>query len=201
MTIADKLKKIAERVPILYEEGRTDEYDAFWDALQNNGEPRDYSWFGSGITWTDAVYNPKHPIVCTAFFNLFRNARITDTKVPVDLSRCTSGTHFCFELPNLVRIPKVIVSENTPLTYCIYACYELQELRFEGTIGKSLDLHFSKKLSAESYDNIFGCLSLTATGVTLTVPSNAPEVYNAKYGASHWEFVESVKPNWTFAYA
>ena len=66
--------------------GMQTEYVRFWDTLQNNGEARDYSWFGTGITWTDDIYKPKYPFICTKSFNMFRNSMITDIKVPVDIS-------------------------------------------------------------------------------------------------------------------
>lgn len=51
-----------------YEEGVADgkqaEYDAFWDALQLNGQRREYSNFGAGVYVPSEIWlNPKYPFV------------------------------------------------------------------------------------------------------------------------------------------
>ena len=166
--------------------GMQTEYDRFWDAYQNNGEAMDYSYSFAGINWDDDCYNPKYPIKCTACTNMLRNAIITDTKVPIDISN-GSGTYVLANCRNLVRIPKIIVNENVIFTGWLTTCTALEEIRFEGVIGKSLDIHWSTKLSAESYENIFKCMTVTVSGQTLTVPkSTAEATYNAKYGSGKW---------------
>ena len=186
MSIANKLTKIAENVPKVYEAGQKSEYDRFWDAYQNNGEAMDYSYSFSGINWDDDCYNPKYLIKCTTCINMFRNSIITDAKVDIDLSE-GNGTYVLANCRNLVRIPKIIVNENVIFTGWLTTCTALEEIRFEGTIGKSLDIHWSTKLSAESYENIFKCMTVTVSGQTLTVPkSTAEATYNAKYGSGKW---------------
>ena len=138
----------------------------------------------------------------TRFQYGFSSAKFTGLGV-IDLSKADSRTTYVFyDSSSLVSIEKLIVSENNA-TFANWfdGCTALTDIRFEGMIAKSIDFSWSTNLTAESYDSIFGSLSLTATGVTLKVSSNAPDVYNAKFGAGSWEFVKSVKPNWTFAYA
>lgn len=65
MSIAEKLTKVAENVPKVYEAGqeagKKTAYDEFWDAFQQNGKRRDYRGaFGSG--WTNDLFKPKYPI-------------------------------------------------------------------------------------------------------------------------------------------
>ena len=134
MSIADKLTTIGENVPKVYEAGQKSEYDRFWDAYQNNGEAMDYSYSFAGINWDDDCYNPKYPIKCTACTNMLRNAIITDTKVPIDISN-GSGTYVLANCRNLVRIPKIIVNENVIFTGWLTSCTALVEIGFEGVIG------------------------------------------------------------------
>lgn len=42
-----------------YEDGKSEEYNIFWDNLQDNGTRTDYTaTFGAG--WNDKTYNPKY---------------------------------------------------------------------------------------------------------------------------------------------
>ena len=53
-TVAEKLKEITDNVPYVYqsgvEAGRKAEYDAFWDAYQQNGTKTNYSYAFSQFT-------------------------------------------------------------------------------------------------------------------------------------------------------
>lgn len=180
--------------------GMQTEYDRFWDAYQNNGEAMDYSYSFAGINWDDDCYNPKYPIKCTNCTNMLRNAIITDTKVPIDISN-GSGTYVLANCRNLVRIPKIIVDANVIFTGWLTSCTALEEIRFEGTIGKSLDLHFSTKLSMMSLASIVGALSDTVTGQTITLPTTAQSTYDSATISGRWKELVASKPNWTFAYA
>jgi hypothetical protein len=72
---------------------------------------------------------------------------------------------------NLVTIEKLIVNKNLPLNDCFTGCTALQNILFEGEIGKDIRIHQSSKLTPESVQSIFNRLSSTATGQTLTLPS------------------------------
>lgn len=43
-----------------FEEGRKAEYDAFWDAYQNNGAIYSANDMFAGASWNDVTFNPKH---------------------------------------------------------------------------------------------------------------------------------------------
>ena len=131
---------------------------------------------------------------------MFRNSIITDAKVDIDLSE-GNGTYVFANCRNLVSIPKIIVNENVFYTGWLTSCVALVKIRFEGVIANSLDVHYSTKLSAESYESILSCLSTTSTDQTLTLPTTAEATYNAKYGSGAW--AERVKEftNWEIKYA
>jgi hypothetical protein len=170
MSIAEKLTKVAENVPKVYKAGQKAEYDRFWDAYQNNGTLTNYSFAFGGASVNDAWYNPKYPIIATSSTNMFRNCAITDTKVDIDV-RGSNGTYVFNNAEKLVTVRKLIVDEDTVFTGWFAYCKALEEIRFEGVIGKSLDIHWTTKLSYDSVANIFGHLGGT-TSATLTLPTS-----------------------------
>ncbi len=179
--------------------GMQTEYDKFWDAYQQNGSLTDYSFAFGGKSVNDDWYNPKYPIIATSNTNTFRNCAITDTKVDIDV-RGSNGTYVFNNAEKLVTVRKLIVDEITVYTGWFAYCSALVEIRFEGVIGQSLDIHWSKKLSAESLNNIVTHTSTTAT-ITLTLPTTAEATYNAKYGSGAWATLIATRSNVTFAYA
>jgi hypothetical protein len=113
----------------------------------------------------------------------------------------TSSVYMFGTCSALHTIDKIIVTEKTVYLYWFEGCYALKEIRFEGVIGNSLDIHWSTNLSAESYNSIFTAMSTTVTGQTITFPTTAQATYDAKYGAGQWSMWVSYLSNWTFAYA
>lgn len=108
---------------------------------------------------------------------------IEDVNLPGDF--LTGTFHGCSKLHT---IAKLNVKESTTFaSNPFYDCTALEEIRFEGVIGKSLNLGYSTKLSAESYEIIFECMTVTVSGQTLTVPSTAEAIYNAKYNSGAWQ--------------
>lgn len=141
--------------------------------------------------WTDDIYKPKYDIVCSSAINMFRGAYITDSKVSIDIAGI-NGTYMFFDSIKLKTVRKVIVNENNALTGCFQNCTALEEVRFEGTIGKSLDIHWSTQLSTDSLQNIIEHLGGTASA-TLTLPS--------KFNTDEYADIIASKPsNWTIAY-
>lgn len=73
-TMAELQVQIAENMPLVYaaglkkgaepteayKEGRKAEYDAFWDAYQNNGAIYSANDMFAGASWNDVTFNPKH---------------------------------------------------------------------------------------------------------------------------------------------
>lgn len=79
-SIAEKLVKIAENEPKVYEAGRKTEYDAFWDAYQEQGNRTSYTHAFSN-RWSDATFKPKHnikPVGTYSADSMFAQSQITD---------------------------------------------------------------------------------------------------------------------------
>ncbi len=185
-----------------YSEGTQDAYDRFWDAYQDYGKRTDYS-YGFYKWWNDSNYNPKYPIVCEGtLYNTYYNTGIADTKVDIDITQATGTSGFFNSCSSLITIHKLKVSENTVLASNTFAwCTALKNIVIEGKIGQNnVDFHWSTKLSADSLGSIIGCLSESATGLTVTLPSTARANYDAVYGEGSWDTLVATKTNWTIAY-
>lgn len=201
MTTAEKLTKIAERMPEVYKAGQKSEYDRFWDNYQNNGGIVNGTYMFAGYGWNDDNYNPKYPIKINSCTGLFRFCKITSTKVEIDVTSSSDGTYLFHYADALIVIPKIIVNEGTTYGNWFENCTALEEIRFEGTIGKSLDIHWSTGLSMLSLASIVGALSKTVTGQTITLPTTARATYDNATISGAWDNLVSQYTNWTFAYA
>ena len=204
MTTAEKLVEIAENEQKVYEAGKEAEYNAFWDAyIGKDGDVIAAVSMFSGYRWIDDIYNPKHTIKASNFSSMYQNCPITDTKVTLDVSN-GSGTNLFFNATNLKNIVKLIVSSKNTFGSWFYGCTALEEIRFEGVIGNSLDIHWSTKLSAESYYSIITALSSSVSGQKFIVPPTAEATYNANPPQGDgipqtWAELIGTKSNWTIA--
>lgn len=63
---------------VAYGYGKQAEYDAFWDAYQQNGNRTDYQNCFSGEGWTEETFKPKYDIFTTNSYMLFRRTGIKD---------------------------------------------------------------------------------------------------------------------------
>jgi hypothetical protein len=120
----------------------------------------------------------------------------------VNLSKTDTSTSYVFaDCIALETIDKITVSENTIFSNWFYNCNALKEIRFEGVIGKSLDIHWSTKLSMMSLASIVGALSKTVTGQSITLPTTARDTYDSATIGGRWDKLVAEYPNWSFKYA
>lgn len=104
-------KAVEENVPKAYEEGKQAEYDAFWDAYQQNGERTNYEGAFAGEGWTEDLCKPKYDMHPTRLYMFLYNAtNLNDVDfvelfkkqgITFDTSQCTNfqyslmrGTHW-----------------------------------------------------------------------------------------------------------
>lgn len=86
-----------------FEAGKQDEYDAFWDALQQNGTRVKYTLGVCGDNWTKETFKPKYPIRpegsianCFAYWGTngvgkdidLRETCVLDTSKATNMSAC-----------------------------------------------------------------------------------------------------------------
>ncbi len=122
------------------------------------------------------------------------------TEIPaIDLTGLTGipTSMFANNYQHLKTIEKIIVTENTPLSTNMFTSdSKLENIAFEGVIGGSLDLQWSKVLSRASIENIVECLSPNTTGKTLTLSATA---VNNAFTTDEWSALISDKTNWTIS--
>lgn len=228
MSIAEKLITVAENVPKVYEAGKDAFWDAFQS--YGNRLQYQYAFMEWDSDYIHPKYKvaPKNGHMAQMFtrsnVKKIEKEYFDFSNVPV-ASYASNGLYYTFQfcskleeievdLPGdylngtfhgctkLHTIAKLSVKETTIFTANPFAeCSALEEIRFEGVIGKSLDIHWSTKLSFESLVSIVGALSKTVTGQTITLPTTARQTYDNATISGAWDNLISQYPNWTFAYA
>ena len=163
-----------------FEDGKQAERDNFWEMYQNGGAPQNYNWAFAYDRFSDEAYNPKYPITCVASNisslgaqSIFRDSRmLTDTKVEIFSNGNSMLGCFnqCYELQT---IRKIHVTETVDFPSAFASCTALENIEFDGTIGKSIQFAQSKILSAESVQNIIDHLMTITDGVARTVAFHA----------------------------
>lgn len=162
MSIAEKLQTIAENVPKVYEAGKQasggGNSEAFWYTYQDNGNRRNYDYAFAGGGWTDALYNPKYPIIADNNHRLFTgNDKITDTKVPIVLNGKTNpneSANIFFSCTSLKTIPSLTIGKETDLIYMFEECYALEHIGLEGEAWGDLIIQSSENLNDETLMNL-----------------------------------------------
>ena len=132
----------------------------------------------------------------------FQNSKFTRIGV-IDCSSFTAtGTTALFSGCTALRvIDKIVINENVSMTSWFNSCSALEEIRFEGIIGNSLDIHWSTKLSMASLASIVGALSKTVTGQSITLPTTARDTYDSATYEGRWDELVAEYPNWSFKYS
>ncbi len=143
-----------------YAAGRQTEYDAFWDAFQENGTRRNYDHAFLRSGWSDVAYNPKYPIIATNATSMYyQNNQITDTKVPIDFSGVSLNYTFN-NAGRLKTIRKIISSDATVYNSTVFgACSALENLTIAGSIASNgFSVSQSPKLTHDSLMSIINAL-------------------------------------------
>lgn len=114
--------------------GRQEEYDAFWDAFQQNGERINYCFaFSQPGAWTEDTYKPKYDIRPSGsgdrIFSMYMNSLLTDIyaggTIDVDFSGVTGSCGQVF-YGSKIRYLKTVDFSNVPsLTNVFNYCSDL----------------------------------------------------------------------------
>ena len=158
MSIADKLQTIAENQQAVYEKGKQDEYDRFWDNYQQNGERRRYRYAFADLGWTVDTFKPKYKMTLSAsgavgIFYLCNSGTKGDTNPLdyrefghlLDFSQAADGqSAFYGAKMNYINVD---LSNCTRLQSCFSGDYNSNYL-------SDLTLKFSEKCT--NYTNAFG---------------------------------------------
>ena len=198
-SIAEKFEVIADAV---YEKGKEDENDRFWDDIQQKGNRNNYQ--ACFMQWGAKTITPKYKIRTGTLYQLiayckeleyvvwdmiectsdsFASAynfaincsklKSIDMDINVSKATTTSGMTGAFQdCTELERIQKIITSANIQYNTTFKNCNSLKEIEFDGIIGQSIDFQHSP-LNRASLENIVEHLSPTSTGQIVTFKKTA----------------------------
>lgn len=132
----------AGKVGEVYEAGKKAEYDAFWDAYQDNGNRLDYVGAFEGKGWNDKTFKPKYDIHPNhQITRMFHWCYITDLEailkdcgVGFDVS---GGLNYgsLFSYSTITVIPEVWINKSATTIYEMFAynpyLHTIRKLTFE----------------------------------------------------------------------
>lgn len=103
-----KSGELPDKIDAVYEAGKKAEYDAFWDAYQQNGNRTNYSGAFGGEGWgkrddkNAVAYKPKYNMTIQNASTMFANSNITDVysagnkEITLDFSKCTVANNIFY---------------------------------------------------------------------------------------------------------
>ena len=139
MTIAEKLAQIAENEQAVYNKGVADgkqnDYDTFWDALQNEGTLTDYNYtFAGWKASLKAFFKPKYSMTPTRSYQMFYSnyaiedlpALCEECDVTLSFSNSTSMDAVFYNCLNLTHLGTINTTNATNLGNMCGACIRLE---------------------------------------------------------------------------
>lgn len=200
MSIANKLATIAENEQKVFDAGKKAEYDAFWDAYQDNGNPLDYTYAFAGGRWRENSFHPKYDLVAikgNSANSMFYYSRISKIIVVLDLRLATSIAQTFYSCSLLKTISLLKVSETTMFGNNTFGnCPALENITIEGVIAQSTGFPHSSNLTHDSLMSIIGALKdFSGTGEKRTLTLHA----DAKARLTDAEKAIATQKGWTLA--
>ena len=199
MNIMDKLTLIAQNEEQVYEAGKKSQYNEFWDALQQNGNRKNYDGGFGG--WSESIFKPKYNIQPTSAIYMFRGFQgeidmveyLNECGVILDFSNCrnfsnfmlwskisrmgvidtSSATSISFYYAYLLNtVDLLILKDDGTQSVGFQDCSKLKNITIEGVIGKTLNMQWCP-LSKESIISVINALSTTTSKLTVTFKKTA----------------------------
>lgn len=227
LTIAEKIARAKADYDEVYEAGKQEEYDRFWDMIQAHGTRTEYNEaFGK---WDCEYIRPKYKDIqlsgyADAIFSLNHSLKKIE-KEYFDFSKTPSMTttanytfFYCDKLleiqdiglPSMTSyigtfqtdlelhtIEKLRCEEGTRWDNTFLNCYELVNIEIEGTIGQN-GVNLQWSTKLSKASITSIINALSTTTTGLTVTLSQTAVNNA-FTAEEWQALEATKPNWTIS--
>ena len=169
LTVFGKFESTEGDASEAFEAGKKAEYDAFWDAFQQNGKRTSYAYGFTGIGWTDENFKPKYDIRPTNAIYVFRESMVKNMKqclescgVSLDLSSAKNCDRLFYGMERLTILPKINISSAESCPYIFANCYALTTIE-ELRIGEKTTF-----ASSTSFVKCNALTNLTMTGVLAT---------------------------------
>lgn len=177
-------------------------FTPFTDIIMPSGRNAGNVFAYSGVTDLKGIlesYGTKlkceNALITSGFFQYSLVTRVPE----IVLERATTISSMFGNATSLVSVDKLTFPENCTVTNAFQNCTRLNYIRIGGTIGKTIDFHWSP-LSKESVESIVSALSDSASGQTVTF--NKTKINELNGDTSWWsgltEGENRPKPNWTF---
>lgn len=145
MDIAERALQLKEDIDNAYEAGKKSEYDAFWDAIQCNGERNIYGLVFCNSdaynaaekkynNWDETTFRPKYPIIPIECGNaIFCGLAIDNLKehcekygIIIDFSIATTLTN-CYRMIKSRYVPDMNAAKATTISSAFYRAVLLEE--------------------------------------------------------------------------
>lgn len=130
MTTAEKLETIAENELKVYEAGKREEHNKFWDNYQENGNRVSYAQAFCKLGWNDENFKPKYNMTPTNADTMFSESRITDLAgilkkqgVTIDTSKSTTVRmmyYWCTRITTIPTVDTTNVTDNAAGLYYLF---------------------------------------------------------------------------------
>lgn len=212
-----------------YKQGRLDEYNTFWDNFQQYGARDNYNQAFYRAYWNDENFNPKYDMQPINAGTMFRECGMTHyvDKVKVDFSKntnfsstfnasklveigvvdmrnaTTSTSYTIYNMPNLIKVEKVILAPTTICNaYTFSNNQKLESITFEGELVGAINVRYSKKLNKDSIISIINVLSATTGGNATLSKQAVNNAFETSEGAAdgstseEWLALAATKSNW-----
>lgn len=210
MSMAEKITTIAENIPKVFEagynkgksEGGGDNYyDTFWDAYQDYGNRRSYTYAFAKQGWNNETFNPKYPIIAVGDASyMFDGCTLTDfdfveNGISLDTSGAASLTYAFRNCKGIYRIGEIDCSGCKDVNRLFYSCKmpnidnlivhenltysntfdyaTIENITISGVIGKNGFKLTSSTLTKASVISIINALSSTTDGLSITLSETA----------------------------
>ncbi|MBR5152232.1 MAG: hypothetical protein IKW60_01695 [Clostridia bacterium] len=164
--IAEKLTAVAENQQKLFDAGKKAEYDAFWDAYQQNGERKSYTNAFAGTGWNQNTFFPRHSIQVVEGYMIFRMhnqgyvsydlvEHLSQQGITLDFSTATN-IQYAFASANLSRIGVINCSSLQSLANAFSSSYIVTIDRLISHEGLRFDsaFHLAEKLKNITFEGV-----------------------------------------------
>jgi hypothetical protein len=175
-----------DKVSAVYDAGKEEEWNNFWDNFQDNGKKTYYDY--AFQAFNDEIYKPKYPINPVSATQMFYGSTITDlsdinwNKIRqlqqtfgnaqklkyvgvIDLSHSgaydSNAIYYAFNgCYDVITIEKIILKESGKQTFTtpFGSCHDLENIVFEGKIGTNITFSSCTRLTSDSLHSILNAL-------------------------------------------
>ena len=174
-------------------------------------------YFNSGVKKLESAYfdlsqMPRGTDNTNSYYYLCANCTNLEEIEDIGLSPCYGYSYAFYKCRKLRKIAKITVDKDTILGSVLFeGCEKLEEVYFDGEIGRALHIGYSPLLKKESIENIMNHLSddvNNALTLSKTAVYTAFNLHDVDYdgdgeddglvggGLEDWNSLLVSKPNW-----